>query len=182
MPDKARVIVTRLQDDNTSAYAEHLVEESTEYDENGVPTFKANLLWGTDDGGPVVGTGPHPGQVRNPFFPGPGGTRWCVFTFLPAPKDGAATEPAVSPVPATSMPGLMEAFDPERPGFHRTDTVDYVHVLSGRLTLELENGAVVVEAGDFVVQRGTWHAWRNNDDVPAVVLGCLVGAQRRDQV
>jgi hypothetical protein len=134
MPAKTRVIVTRIKDDNTSALQEQVAEELTEYDENGVAVFKANLLWGTHDGANKVGTGEHPDKVFTPFFPGPGGSRSCIFTFLPTPKDGAAAEPAVSPVPPTQMPGLMEVFDPERPGMHRTDTIDYVFLLSGRLT------------------------------------------------
>ena len=48
---------------------------------------------------------------------------------------------------------------------HRTNSIDYGIVLSGRLELELEDGAVKPLApGDIVVQRGTNHKWRNPSD------------------
>jgi uncharacterized cupin superfamily protein len=49
----------------------------------------------------------------------------------------------------------------EASGFHRTDTLDYVMVLDGEVTLELDRGAVTLGPGDCVVQRATRHAWRN---------------------
>ncbi|MBO0867347.1 MAG: cupin domain-containing protein [Micromonosporaceae bacterium] len=48
------------------------------------------------------------------------------------------------------------------PRRHRTETIDYIVVLSGTIVLELDGGqAVTIHAGDVVVQRGTYHAWRN---------------------
>jgi len=45
---------------------------------------------------------------------------------------------------------------------HRTNSIDYGIVLSGRLELELEDGAFKpLGPGDIVVQRGTNHKWRN---------------------
>jgi len=48
------------------------------------------------------------------------------------------------------------------PTQHRTNSVDYNILLSGRLILILgDNSETEVEAGNVVVQRGTMHAWRN---------------------
>lgn len=45
---------------------------------------------------------------------------------------------------------------------HRTYSIDYGIVLSGRLELTLDGGETVeLEAGDIVVQRSTNHLWRN---------------------
>lgn len=45
---------------------------------------------------------------------------------------------------------------------HRSFSIDYGVILSGRLELELDGGEVVsLAAGDIVVQRGTNHLWRN---------------------
>ncbi|WP_188772033.1 cupin domain-containing protein [Novosphingobium endophyticum] len=49
-------------------------------------------------------------------------------------------------------------------GFHRTGTLDLVLLLEGRLRLLLDEGEVVLEPGDVVVQRDTNHAWRAGDD------------------
>jgi quercetin dioxygenase-like cupin family protein len=45
---------------------------------------------------------------------------------------------------------------------HRTNSIDYGIVLSGRLELELDEGrTTLLGPGDIVVQRGTMHRWRN---------------------
>lgn len=48
---------------------------------------------------------------------------------------------------------------------HRTNSIDYGIVLSGRVELELDDGVVeTCKAGDVIVQRGTIHLWRNASD------------------
>ncbi|MCW2637034.1 MAG: cupin 2 protein [Blastococcus sp.] len=48
------------------------------------------------------------------------------------------------------------------PRRHRTETIDYIIVLSGRIEMELDDGErVAMGPGDVMVQRGTYHAWRN---------------------
>lgn len=49
---------------------------------------------------------------------------------------------------------------------HATDTIDYLVVVSGRVTLVLEAGEVEVGPGDLVVDRGVIHGWRNDHDEP----------------
>ena len=45
---------------------------------------------------------------------------------------------------------------------HRTYSIDYGVIISGRLEMTLDGGDVVeLEAGDIVVQRSTNHLWRN---------------------
>lgn len=182
MPEQVRMIVTHVTDDGSSAFEERFVDEVTEYDPDGNPTFKGNLLWGTTDGIGTVGSGDHADAVLAPFFPGPGGHRFVVFSFLPenGASAGDTDEAPVASEAGEQMPGLMEAFDPERPGMHITDTVDYVYIISGKVTLELDHGEVDLQAGDTIVQRGTWHAWRNRTDTPCVVAAVLVGAERKD--
>ena len=51
---------------------------------------------------------------------------------------------------------------------HATDTIDYLVVLSGRVTLVLEAGEAELGPGDLVVDRGVIHGWRNRHDVPCV--------------
>jgi quercetin dioxygenase-like cupin family protein len=53
-------------------------------------------------------------------------------------------------------------FPPGTPAYmHATDTIDFLVVLSGRVTLVLEDGEAQLGPGDFVVDRGTVHGWRN---------------------
>ncbi len=44
---------------------------------------------------------------------------------------------------------------------HATDTIDYLVILSGKVTLVPEENEVQLTAGDFVVDRGVLHGWRN---------------------
>jgi quercetin dioxygenase-like cupin family protein len=45
---------------------------------------------------------------------------------------------------------------------HRTSSVDYGIIMSGKIELELENGAFkTINEGEIIVQRGTIHKWRN---------------------
>ena len=60
---------------------------------------------------------------------------------------------------------------------HTTATVDFEVVLSGSVTLELDDGAsVTLHPGDTVVQNGTRHRWSNPGDVPVVIAVFLIGA------
>lgn len=44
--------------------------------------------------------------------------------------------------------------------FHRTDTIDYDVILSGEITLFLEDGETVLRPGDMVFIPGLRHGWR----------------------
>jgi mannose-6-phosphate isomerase-like protein (cupin superfamily) len=63
------------------------------------------------------------------------------------------------------------------PGMHKTDTVDYCVVLSGEIWAVLDEGEVLLRAGDCLVQRGTHHAWSNRSDDPCVIAFVLIAAR-----
>ncbi len=74
---------------------------------------------------------------------------------------------------------LAKHFDPDDPGMHTTDTIDYVVILGGSAELELDDGRKeLVQTGDCVVQRGTRHAWRVTSDEPLILAATLIGARR----
>ena len=78
------------------------------------------------------------------------------------------------------MPGAHKYFEPDNPGMHTTDTIDFVYVISGEVWLELDNGEEVhLKLGDTVVQNGTRHAWRNKGTEPCQMVVCIIGAHRR---
>jgi quercetin dioxygenase-like cupin family protein len=64
---------------------------------------------------------------------------------------------------------------------HRTPSVDLISVLSGEIWLELDAEEVDLREGDFVVQNGTKHAWRNKGDRPCRMTVVVVGAGHGDQ-
>ncbi len=63
------------------------------------------------------------------------------------------------------------------PGFHKTDTVDYAIVLSGEIYALMDEGEVLLKAGDVLVQRGTNHAWSNRTDQPVQIAFVLIDAK-----
>ena len=136
-------------------------------------------IWGSDT--PV--TLPHEGSVPvlRQWFPPTSGFRFVIVTLPPA--DAPAPQPVDPETAATEMeqklPGLLETLEPNSPGMHTTDTVDVVLVVSGEVTLELDDGAEAhLRAGDTVVQNGTRHAWRNTSAEPCVLAGAQIGAVR----
>ena len=60
---------------------------------------------------------------------------------------------------------------------HRTDSIDYIVVLSGEIDMELDDTTVHLKAGDTMVQRGTIHNWVNNGTAPCVLAVILVHAK-----
>jgi mannose-6-phosphate isomerase-like protein (cupin superfamily) len=61
--------------------------------------------------------------------------------------------------------------------WHATDTIDYIVVLAGEVVLAVETGEVTLRQGDFFVDRGVVHAWRNDGPVPARIAVVNLPAQ-----
>lgn len=108
---------------------------------------------------------------------------WCTDR---APADIAPGEDAEdmgarvlgTPPPPNGTRFTVNDIPPGRAGpMHRTDTVDYVIVLSGEIEMQLDDSSVRLKAGDVVVQRGTHHAWVNRGTAPARIAFVLVDAQ-----
>jgi mannose-6-phosphate isomerase-like protein (cupin superfamily) len=70
--------------------------------------------------------------------------------------------------------------DAEQEGFqdaHATDTLDYVTVLSGQVTLVVGGSEVTLGPGDSVIQQpGVPHDWQNRSAERAVLVGILLSA------
>jgi mannose-6-phosphate isomerase-like protein (cupin superfamily) len=67
--------------------------------------------------------------------------------------------------------------NPRHAGFHKTATIDYAIVLSGEIYAMMDEGEVLLKAGDVLIQRGTNHAWSNRTNEPAVVAFVLIDAE-----
>jgi quercetin dioxygenase-like cupin family protein len=63
------------------------------------------------------------------------------------------------------------------PRNHRTDSIDYIVVLSGEIDMELDDSTVHLRAGDVMVQRGTIHNWVNRGTEPCVLAVILIAAK-----
>jgi quercetin dioxygenase-like cupin family protein len=79
--------------------------------------------------------------------------------------------------PANGTRFAVIDFPPGNPGrMHRTETVDYVIVISGEIDMDMDDSTVKLKAGDVMVQRGTNHAWVNRGTERARVAFVLIDA------
>ncbi len=60
---------------------------------------------------------------------------------------------------------------------HRTETIDYIVMLSGEIDMQMDEGSVKLRPGDVMVQRGTNHAWINRGTAPARLAIVLIDAK-----
>jgi len=114
------------------------------------------------------------------FFPAPGGTMFRLFTIPPA-------DPHITPAKIAAIQdmlfgaiGIAEArVDTSRhPLMHVTPTVDYIVLLSGEISLQLDEGeAIKLKPLDAVVQRATNHSWVNTGREPALLMCVMVGGK-----
>ena len=56
------------------------------------------------------------------------------------------------------------------PYMQKTRTLEFGIVTDGEIVLVLDTQEVTLKKGDFIVQRGTNHAWSNRTDKPATVI------------
>jgi mannose-6-phosphate isomerase-like protein (cupin superfamily) len=146
------------------------------------PDREYHRLWGADQLPTFPDDGSPPEQHN--YFPPLGGFRFGLFTVLP----GAVSDPAGLDREAAvaemneKLPGFLPHLEPDNPGMHTTDTVDFEVVLSGEVILELDDGVeTVLRPGDAVIQNGTRHRWGNRGTEPAVLALVLIGAHRAGQ-
>jgi quercetin dioxygenase-like cupin family protein len=85
--------------------------------------------------------------------------------------------PDTRPEPGSSARAAFDRGSPRHPGFHKTSSVDYAIVLSGEIYALMDEGEVLLKAGDVLVQRGTNHAWSNRTDEPAYLAFVLIDAE-----
>jgi len=62
-------------------------------------------------------------------------------------------------------------------GMHRTQSIDYAVVISGEITMLLDDSEVHLKAGDVLVQRGTSHAWVNRGRENCRIAFVLIDAK-----
>ena len=146
------------------------------------PGLAAALVWSAHLGGTISRgdkIADRSGDVG--FVPGEGESILIFATYPPessmmrADFDAAAFGREF----ATLLPGLAETIEPDHPGMHTTDSIDYCIVLDGEITLELDDGnETLLRKHDVVVQHGNRHAWRNKSDQPATILFVLSGVKR----
>ena len=145
-----------------------------------MPGCEFYRLWGSDFTPTLPSDGTPPPQPQ--YFPPKNGFRFGMFTLPPATSTSAQPSPssALAQEVEQKLPGVLQALEPDHPGMHTTDTVDFDVVVFGEVVLELDDGTeVVLKAGDCVIQNGTRHAWHNRSAEQCMIAFSLVGADRK---
>jgi Cupin domain len=147
----------------------------TGYDENGNPAvirqgeppvaihagrYTTTELW-VSGRGPIGAADVDTSTREWELEPPPGGACFRIVEIAPDPGDGG-----------------LSAERADFQGAHATDTLDYVTVLNGYVTLVVGGTEVALGPGDSVVQQpGVPHDWQNRSSERAVMVGVLLSAK-----
>ena len=108
------------------------------------------------------------GGLENVFFPAPGGLRFG-FLHFPAQSAGKLNIRADSGAAAASYGST--------PGMHRSDTLDFDVIVSGKIDLVLEGGERrTMRQGSCLVIGGALHSWDNVYDEPCTIAVLVYGS------
>jgi hypothetical protein len=112
------------------------------------------------------------------FFPGPGQSVFRIFRLPGADPNlppGALAEFSKEFFAGVGSPDAK--VDTSRhPLMHRTPTTDFIVLLSGEVSLLLDEGdPIPLKPFDAVVQRATNHAWVVTGSEPAVLVSVMTG-------
>jgi|TARA_B110000438_G_C15764554_1_gene628915 mannose-6-phosphate isomerase-like protein (cupin superfamily) len=133
-------------------------------------------LWNTD--GNIIDTKDNLDRADQDIILSPptGGTKFRYFQINPTPE-GIPME-IMQEIAADAFEkigaGHHRVDTSKHPAMHKTETIDYIILLKGDVTLILDEDEVTLKPHDVVVQRGTNHAWVNNGDEPALLIAVLI--------
>ena len=133
-------------------------------------------IWNTDGGGFDTTSEKDRADIEVMLSPTKGGTKFRYFQINPIPE--GVPQEAIEAATAAAFERMGAAHhrvDTSRnAAMHETDTIDYIILLKGDVTLILDEEEVRLKPHDVVVQRGTNHAWVNNGSDPAILIAVLI--------
>ena len=136
-----------------------------------------NLLW-TTNGAPAEIAGPADrGAVDIGTQPPPGGTAMRIIDYPPTTPEQEAEFDVAQRQHEIGKDAPRRGLPPRHPFMHRTRSLDYAIILSGEITMLLDDSEVHLKAGDVLIQQGTNHAWINRSTAPCRIAFVLVDAQ-----
>jgi mannose-6-phosphate isomerase-like protein (cupin superfamily) len=134
--------------------------------------YRTTELW-VSERTPSAVTDSDPSTRHWALEPPPGGTCFRIVEIAPGdemPADLGTEDASKADEPATP-PGDFQAA-------HATQTLDYVTVLTGQVTLLVGGAEVTLGPGDSVVQQpGVPHDWQNRSAERTVLVGVLISAR-----
>jgi hypothetical protein len=142
------------------------------------PTRGITTIWWSDRTPAGVEADDLPlGQI--PAFPPVGGTAYMIMHLPPESELDKLSEEdrAIATTPVVTMGPDFIARDTRvntEYMMHATNTVDVLVLLSGELTLLLDEGEVTLHPFDTVIQRATNHGWINRGTETALIAAAVI--------
>lgn len=142
-----------------------------------VPDFSINDAWCADSL-PCDNRSAERGPETVALEPVPGGNVFRIVHFPPdreylADIDVEKGFAAMGESGAASSTATAHALHPT---MHRTNTLDYIVIISGEIYCVMDKGESLLRPGDVLIQRGTNHAWSNRGDQICVMAAVLNSA------
>ena len=133
-------------------------------------------IWNTD-GSDIISTDEIDRADEDILLSPPsGGTKFRYFQINPLPE--GVPDAMMQEIAADAFEKIGAAHHrvdtKKHPAMHKTETIDYIILLQGDVTLILDEEEIDLKPFDVVVQRGTNHAWVNNGDEPALLIAVLI--------
>ena len=133
-------------------------------------------IWNTDGSGLDTKTDTDRADIDILLSPSKGGTKFRYFQINPIPE--GIPQEAIEAATAEAFEKIGAAHhrvDTSRnAAMHETDTIDYIILLKGDVSLILDEEEVKLKPYDVVVQRRTNHAWVNHGTEPALLIAVLI--------
>jgi hypothetical protein len=167
--DEMRVVLVRDDENGDADFKELGIPEVPPAGAhvNMPDVLSGSWYWGTSRA-PELPT--YVGDVATEFaFPPPGGTLVGIFEWA-ANSAGKFSSGDVA---------ALEQDAHDDPDMHRTNTIDYEMIISGKIDVELPGGKVTtLRPGDFIIMGGSAHAWKNVYEEPCRYLAIVVSGGR----
>lgn len=178
LPDIHRVVTGHDEDGKAVVSLNGVLPTVVEL--TAIPGTVFHEVWATESTPVVVDNGADPTIGALCLPPPANGTR-IRFVDVPPDTEEFLNHGAANMKDAFAEVGDVKAStvkqDSPHPLMHRTESVDYGVVISGEMTLVLDDSEVLLKEGSVVVQRGTNHAWANRSGKVCRMLFVLVDGQ-----
>lgn len=174
MLQEIRRVVTGLDDEGKSVIVSD-APAACVFSPKGQPNVGLTDLWLTAKSPAPLDGAADPTDRPFHLTPAPGGTICRVVEFPPDKERNYGTmQQYFADMQAADN---LDTNAPRHPGFHKTDTLDYLFILKGEIWALMDEGEVLLKEGDCLIQRGTNHSWSNRSDAPCLVIAVLVDAE-----
>lgn len=162
-----RRIVTGVDTNGKSVFEADDVPPVTFSQEDELPGFNNVELWQTNKAMPNLSDIYNRDPNHKYDFNIPAGiARFCTMRLPPLTKLIAHQEQ------------IGKTVDLKTFGLHKTNTIDYLILLEGEVTLILDTGEEkTLKAGDTVVQKGNLHTWHNRGYTDCLMACVMIGAK-----